>query len=548
MARRGGTELKIALYHGYELSGSGSNEYTRYLIKTWVKQGHEVVIICAERPPEPFDFLDSAYHYGRDGQQTPLFDRASGEGKVSFHRLPYVGVYPVYVTDKQRAGVVKSFCHLSEDERRSYHQAMALVLRRVLEQEGPDILHCNHLIYQPIVAAEICPSMKIPFYIVPHGSSIEYVVKRDERYRGLAESALEKCAGIVWIAREVRDRTLALYPKLKGHLSKKEVLIGIGTDTSLFQPIERSRRSRSVNELRRLLRPGGKSFIQSRELRERLSRGMVNAVREYWNAYNHSLEDEDLGVRLQEINSHDYWLIFLGALTYGKGIQSLIIAMPLILEACPDTQLFIVGSGTYREYLEALVFCLETKQSLLLQALVRRGQSFESGIGDGALEDVKQFLSKKKNLRRVISNGPLVKDRIHFCGRLDHSRLKHLFPCCDLAVFPSLIKEASPLVMVEALANGVLPSGANHSGLRGGLDELSDLIPSRLLESMRLPAETGQRVEGLSQQIPDLLLSSDRLKLSGSLRKIAVDNYDWTKIAAELADAARDFSKAKLNP
>ena len=26
--------LKIALYHGYELTGTGSNEYTRYLSRT----------------------------------------------------------------------------------------------------------------------------------------------------------------------------------------------------------------------------------------------------------------------------------------------------------------------------------------------------------------------------------------------------------------------------------------------------------------------------------------------------------------------------------
>ena len=41
--------LKISLYHGYELTGSGSNEYTRYLSRTLAQLGHEAIPASAKR-------------------------------------------------------------------------------------------------------------------------------------------------------------------------------------------------------------------------------------------------------------------------------------------------------------------------------------------------------------------------------------------------------------------------------------------------------------------------------------------------------------------
>jgi glycosyltransferase involved in cell wall biosynthesis len=536
--------LKLALYHGYELSGSGSNEYTRYLASTWAQQGHTVSVICAEPDPSQFDFVDCAYHYGRNGARTLIVAPKTRPARVTVHCLPTADVYPVYLTDKQRQGVVKSFSDLSDDELANYHAVMSGALRAILQENAIDVLHCNHVIYQPIVAMELCDELGIPFYIVPHGSSIEYVVKHSPRYQVLAHKALKACSGVVWIAPEVRQRTFNLFPELKEELCKKEAMVGIGTDTSVFQPIPREQRQESLSKLKTMLRSGGKSFKQTREFQEKLSRGDVSVTRAYWNSYNHNLEDEDLGVRLSQINTDDNWMLFLGALTYGKGIHSLLTAMPAILKKQPNTQLFIVGSGTYREFLEALVYCLIHEQKLLFQTLVRRGQSFDRNLGNGPLEDVVNFISTKKNRKQLFEYGPLLKDRVHFCGRLDHSRLKHLFPCCDIAVFPSLIKEASPLVMAESLANGVLPSGANHSGLKDGLDGLSKNLEAGLIRKMRLPAEMEKRIPGFIRNIPALLDRAGNPTLKADLRALAVEKYDWRTMAEQLALSAQRFSRA----
>ncbi len=47
--------MRILLWHGYLLGGTGSNVYTRALAREWSRAGHEVVVVCQERAPEHYD-------------------------------------------------------------------------------------------------------------------------------------------------------------------------------------------------------------------------------------------------------------------------------------------------------------------------------------------------------------------------------------------------------------------------------------------------------------------------------------------------------------
>jgi predicted alpha/beta-fold hydrolase len=44
--------VRILLWHGYLLGGTGSNVYTRALAREWSNGGHDVVVLCQERHPE----------------------------------------------------------------------------------------------------------------------------------------------------------------------------------------------------------------------------------------------------------------------------------------------------------------------------------------------------------------------------------------------------------------------------------------------------------------------------------------------------------------
>ena len=47
--------MRILLWHGYLLGGTGSNVYTRALARVWSRHGHDVVVFCQEPHPDGFD-------------------------------------------------------------------------------------------------------------------------------------------------------------------------------------------------------------------------------------------------------------------------------------------------------------------------------------------------------------------------------------------------------------------------------------------------------------------------------------------------------------
>ena len=47
--------MRILLWHGYLLGGTGSNVYTRALAREWSLAGHDVVVVSQERAPEDYD-------------------------------------------------------------------------------------------------------------------------------------------------------------------------------------------------------------------------------------------------------------------------------------------------------------------------------------------------------------------------------------------------------------------------------------------------------------------------------------------------------------
>ena len=59
--------MNIALFHGYEIKGSGSNEYTRYLGQFLQSKNDTVHIICRDPNPANYEFLKSFKTYDDNG-------------------------------------------------------------------------------------------------------------------------------------------------------------------------------------------------------------------------------------------------------------------------------------------------------------------------------------------------------------------------------------------------------------------------------------------------------------------------------------------------
>ncbi len=126
---------------------------------------------------------------------------------------------------------------------------------------------------------------------------------------------------------------------------------------------------------------------------------------------------------------------------------------------------------------------------------------------------------------------------MHFTGRLDHTRLNMLFGCADLAVFPSVLPEAYPLVLMESLAIGVLPCASDLTGLGEGLRDLEPELGAALVDRLRLPTDPAARVAGMGQQLASLLLDPQLHDQAETLRRIAVERYDWNVRAVQMLEA-----------
>jgi len=533
--------MKIGLFHGYNLGGSGSNEYTRYLAKALIAEGAEVHLICREPEAESLGFIDIAHRYDGEGDAQLLFDNSSAHAASDqkplcyLHEMPNSSISPVYVTDKQREGVVKSFTNLSDSELAEYHDISCIALKAILTEHSLDILHCNHVTYQPQIAEQVCMETNTPYIIYPHGSAIEYTVKTDERYFNKVRESLQLTDGLIIGNNEVKQRLVNLYPELKNQIDEKSQIVGVGVDTSLFTSCAESDRQKSLDSLISMQLGGGKPAALTRELEEKLDAGNINAVTEYRNNYVQKLADEEISEKLTKIDLNSPVLLFVGALTAGKGLQGLLCAMCTALKQKPDLQLVIVGAGAYRETLEGLVHLLSTRNLPMLKSIASQGFDLDFSDNTGAWEDVEYYLENHAD--DLLECADRLKDNVHFVGRLNHDQLKHLFPVVDLAVFPSVVPEAYPLVLMESLSNGVLPMVSYFSGFTDGIDELADVIPEDLLSLMRIPMDNNKRISVMADNL-DKILSSDQFRdIRPRLREVAQDRYDWSLRAEQMIAA-----------
>src|SRR5438128_1074444 len=65
--------MRILLWHGYLLGGTGSNVYTRALVHEWSRAGHEVVVFSQEPHAEAYDLGAAAAVRPEIGGALPVF-------------------------------------------------------------------------------------------------------------------------------------------------------------------------------------------------------------------------------------------------------------------------------------------------------------------------------------------------------------------------------------------------------------------------------------------------------------------------------------------
>ncbi len=541
----------ICLVHGYGLTGSGSNQWTRSIAQGMVDNGETIHLICQENRPEQFDFITEAYRYEADGTSERLFERSTDRaGRCIVHR-PELNLLPTYVRPKASITSMACILDMKREDIQEYLRRNEAAVRQIMSNNDITAVHVNHVVLMAVVIHRVCSDLGIPFGVLPHGSAIEYVVKHDDEMKALAEAALAAADRIFMLSDEMVERVKTVFPGLD-RPEEKMVMASAGVDTREFRVIERKDRARRIEELKHALAgtPRGKSADQRDAMTAVLSRDMsmeeLLAAFRAGGEFAPKLPDSDIEQRLDAIDwEHDEIITFVGKIIGYKGVASIIAAFPEIAGRRPNARLIIAGRGNLREAMEALVWALGHGYQNLVEDIIEWGSALEG-------EDAAPFDRVAAYFARLISTGRLEEyfelsrqfahpDRIIFTGYMEHPLLKHLFPCCDVAIFPSIVKEAAPLVVPEAMASGCFPMGTDFAGMGASLDVASRAVPAEVGRLMRLRPEPAHTVLDIVEHVSQALEVVDSHR--SALRDLAVRTYDWTSVAAALADKMRTMAE-----
>ncbi|HEX9967124.1 MAG TPA: glycosyltransferase family 4 protein [Solirubrobacterales bacterium] len=199
--------MRVLLFHGYMLRGTGSNIYSANLARALAGLGHEVHLLCQDREVE-----------------------IPG---VEIHNPDIHGLLPVYVRDPYPGFEVKTFPELSDEELDRYVEANVAAVREVVESAGqPDAALGGHLVMGPCVLARAGIES---FAAKIHGSALEYTVKPHPRFLPYAEEGMRAARCVLVGSRHTAESLWNALPEVAG-LREKTRLGPPGVDTERFRP------------------------------------------------------------------------------------------------------------------------------------------------------------------------------------------------------------------------------------------------------------------------------------------------------------------------
>jgi glycosyltransferase involved in cell wall biosynthesis len=510
--------VKLIMTHGYMLSDTGSNVYVQNLCRALVRKGHEVYLLCQEPQPLSYDFVDEfgvvdgdrIYKLGE--QETPY------PGRCVLYRPQIGGLLPVYVYDDYPGWRVKTFLDLTDEELENYLGKNTAAVRTVLEAVGAESVVTHHAVPGPLIAHRAIEGTNVPYTSIVHGSALQYVARKSEKYMRLTREGLEGAKNIVALSSDSAGTVAEDLPDLA---SKVSALPG-GVDTALFRP-----EAMDLRFLDRLNGGSGRGPDQQAALNEALEAStnvdeLLGDIRKVAGTYEARSHDRDTGERLEGFLAADSPLVvYVGKLIHAKGVHSLLSAFAQIRRET-DARLLVVGFGTFREGLEALTHALSTGAEKTVERLAELGKLLEGGPA-GPLE---HFEVSSELLNDAVG----MEDSVEFIGPLRHEDLAKLLPRAEVGVVPSIFPETFGLVAAEFAASGVVPFVADHSGLR----EAGEIVGRGL--PFDLHVDVNRFEKSLAHALADYLSlpESERRRYSSTVRRNSVEHLSWDTLAKHL--------------
>jgi len=219
--------MRILLWHGYLLRGSGSNVHTANLARTWAAEGHEVLLLCQERDPDALGFVDADADFARGNRSFEL-----AEGRCRVLRPDIETLLPVYVYDDYQGFTVKRFVDLTDVELANYTELNVRAMVTAQRDFRPDVVIVGHEVMGPYIARQAMHETGIPYTVKLHGSALEYAVKEQQRYADHAHEGLLAAQKVVAGSRYMLHAALAVV----GGWEQRAHVVNPGCDVEMFKP------------------------------------------------------------------------------------------------------------------------------------------------------------------------------------------------------------------------------------------------------------------------------------------------------------------------
>jgi glycosyltransferase involved in cell wall biosynthesis len=280
--------MRILLWHGYLLDGTGSNVYTRAVAREWSRAGHDVVVICQEPHPERYDL-----------------------GGARVFRPNVGGLLPVFVLDRYEGIEAKLLQDFTRAERERY---VALNATALCAHLPADLLFANHV----LLGGPVGVASGLPFAVKAHGSELEYSMRGNAELARWGRETLAHAEAVFVGSAHIRK----VLEEVAGHVERVHE-VPPGVDVEKFRPESRD------EALEGLLAEARADSPNPANAEERLP-------------------DEGNAGRLAEFfATAEPTIVYFGKLLYNKGVHVLLDALRQI-----DARAVIVGFGDYREELE----------------------------------------------------------------------------------------------------------------------------------------------------------------------------------------------------
>ena len=280
--------MRILIWHGYLLGGTGSNVYTRQLAREWSRAGHDVTVLCQEPHPERFDV-----------------------GGARVVRPDVGGLLPTFVLDRYEGYRVELLQDCSRAELDAWVEANATAVRDHLPA---DVLLCNHVLLGGAVGA----ASGAQYAVKAHGSELEYSMRGRPELEAWGREVLAGARATFVGSAHIRE----VVEQVCGHVERVHE-VPPGVDVEEWRP-----------------QPRAAALVALVEEARHDPPNPGNA--------NERLPDEGNAVRLGEFLVGDEpTVVYFGKLLRNKGVHVLLESLAGI-----DARTVVVGFGDYRAELE----------------------------------------------------------------------------------------------------------------------------------------------------------------------------------------------------